>query len=103
MQFHKHLYYGKGIKNKYKVLWKLKHGAGMKDIYVIAISGGNDQLDCIHCCFLKQKELRKNIGLVVGVAKGREEMLALLQKMFEDCLKATGAANIKEYLLGKAA
>ena len=103
MRFHRHLYLGKGVKNKYKILWKLKYGVGMTDIYVISISSGSDQLDCTHCCFFKQKYLRKNVGLIVGLAKGREEMMELLLKMFNDCLEATGNANVKEYFLGRVA
>ena len=103
MHFLKELYVSEGIKNKKKVIWKLKHGAGMTDIYVISISSGSDQLDCTHCCFFKQKYLRKNVGLIVGLAKGREEMMELLLKMFNDCLEATGNANVKEYFLGRIA
>ena len=40
MRFLKEMYVGNGIKNKHKVIWKLKHGAGMVDVYVISISNG---------------------------------------------------------------
>ena len=103
MRFNKRIYLSHSIKNKHKIIWKLKHGMGMSDIYVISLSTGRDQLDCTHCCFLKQRILRKNLGQVVGLAKGREEMEALLLQMFEDCVKATGTANIKEYLSGRVA
>lgn len=103
MSFHKRIYLSPGIKNKNKVIRKLKYGVGMRDIYVISLSTGNDQLDCTHCCFLKQRILRKHLGMVVGLAKGKEELYELLVQMFNDCLKATGTANIKEYLSGRIA
>jgi hypothetical protein len=34
----------------------------------------------------------------VGLAKGYEEALQLIQTMAEDSLRETGTANIKEYL-----
>lgn len=73
----------------------------MTDIYVISISKGRDQLDCTHCCFLKQKNVRKQLGTVVGLAKGYSEMIELLRHMFEECVQNTGGADIKEYLLGR--
>jgi hypothetical protein len=98
MRFLKDLYVGEGIKNRQRVQWKLKHGAGMKDVYVISIAAGNDQLDCMHCAFFKQKAIREYTGTVVGLAKGYEEALQLIQTMAEDSLRETGTANIKEYL-----
>ena len=74
MKFHHHLYLGSGIKNKEKIIRKLKYGAGMRNIYVISLSRGRDQLDCTHCCYLKQRKLRNHLGLVVGLANGQEEM-----------------------------
>lgn len=99
MKFYHHLYVGKGIKNKDRIIRKLKRGAGMKEIFVISISSGKDQLDCTHCCYLKQKLLRSHLGLVVGIARGREEMMEVLLQILEDCYNTTGTANIKEYLL----
>ena len=43
LDFLKEMYVGEGIKNKQKVMWKLKHGAGMVDIYVISMD------TIIHC------------------------------------------------------
>ena len=78
MRFLKEMYVGNGIKNKQKVIWKLKHGAGMVDVYVISISNGQDQLDCTLCSYFKQKAIRENVGLVVGLAKGYSEAKELI-------------------------
>ena len=98
MRFLKEMYVGNGIKNKQKVIWKLKHGAGMVDVYVISISNGQDQLDCTLCSYFKQKAIRDNVGLVVGLAKGYSEAQKLMIMMIEESLKETGSANVKEYL-----
>ena len=99
MRFLKEMYVGKGIKNKHKVMWKLKHGAGMVDVYVISISNGKDQLDCTLCSYFKQKVIRENVGLVVGLAKGYSEAQNLMIAMIEEALQETGSANVKEYLM----
>ena len=99
MRFLKEMYVGEGIKNKQKVMWKLKHGAGMLDVYVISISNGKDQLDCMKCSYFKQKAIRENVGLVVGLAKGYSEAKELIVLMIEEALRETGSANVKEYIL----
>ena len=99
MRFLKEMYVGEGIKNKQKVLWKLKHGAGMVDIYVISLSNGNDQLDCMKCSYFKQKAIRDSVGLIVGLAKGYSEAQNLMISMVEEALQETGSANVKEYLI----
>ena len=99
MRFLKEMYVGKGIKNKQKIMWKLKHGAGMVDVYVISISNGTDQLDCTLCSYFKQKVIRDNVGLVVGLAKGYSEAKELIVFMMEESLRETGSANVKDYIL----
>lgn len=99
MRFLKEMYVGEGIRNKQKVMWKLKHGAGMLDIYVISLSNGSDQLDCMECSYFKQKTIRDNVGLIVGLAKGYSEAQKLMISMIEESLQETGSANVKEYLM----
>lgn len=99
MRFLKEMYVGEGIKNKQKVMWKLKHGAGMVDIYVISLSNGSDQLDCTKCSYFKQKAIRDSVGIVVGLAKGYSEAQKLIVSMIEESLQETGSANVKEYLI----
>lgn len=99
MRFYKNLYKGDSIKNVESVKWKLKHGAGQLDIYLITLSmGEEDQLNIFHNAMLKQKIFRKIDYQVVGIAKGREEAMNLVKQITDDCLKETGTANIKEYL-----
>lgn len=99
MRFLKEMYVGEGIKNKQKVLWKLKHGAGMVDVYVISLSNGRDQLECTNCFYFKQKAIRDNVGLIVGLAKGYSEAQKLIVSMIEEAFQETGSANVKEYLI----
>ena len=98
MRFLKEMYVSEGVKNKQKVMWKLKCGVGMLDIYVISLSNGNDQLDCMNCCYFKQKAVRDSVGTIVGLAKGYSEAQQLMIAMIEEAIRETGSANVKEYL-----
>ena len=99
MRFLKEMYIGMGIKNKQKVLWKLKHGAGMIDIYVISIANGKNQLECTLCSYFKQKAIREHVGLIVGLAKGYSEAQNLMVSMIEEAYRETGSANVKDYII----
>ena len=99
MRFLKEMYVGKGIRNKQSVMWKLQHGVGMIDVYVISISGGNNQLDCTSCAYFKQKAIREHVGLIVGLARGYSEAKELMISMIEEALEVTGSANVKDYIL----
>ena len=99
MQFLKEMYVGEGIRDCKKVQRKLKYGAGMLDVYVISLAEGRNQLDCTHCSYFKQKAIRKNVGLIVGLAKGYAEAQNLIVSMVEEALQNNGNANVKEYLM----
>ena len=98
MVFRKNLYFGKSIKNKYTLLWKLKYGFFSSKVYIISLAKGDDQLECTPCYYLKQKWIRESLGEVVGIANDYNEMLDIIVKMTEDSLYNTGNPDIKEYL-----
>lgn len=99
MHFLKEMYVGEGIKNRHKVQWKLRTGAGLVDVYVISIANGNNQLECTYCSYFKQKIIREHVGTVVGLAKGYSEAQNLMVAMVEETFRKTGSANVKEYLI----
>ena len=99
MRFLQEMYVGEGIKNKQKIMRKLKRGAGMLDIYVISLSNGKDQLDCMNCCYFKQKSIRDGVGIIVGLAKGYSEAQQLVVTMIEEAIQKTGSADVKGYLM----
>lgn len=99
MRFRRPLYLGESIKNRHIIQFKLRTGAGMTNVYVIALAAGKNQLECMHCSMFKQKYIRSNIGLIVGLAKGYAQAQDLMVRMIEDCVKSTGTANVKDFLL----
>ena len=56
-------------------------------------------MDCTKCSYFKQKAIRDNVGMIVGLAKGYSQAQELIVTMIEESLRETGSANVKEYLL----
>jgi hypothetical protein len=102
LSFHKKLYVGDRIKHVNRVKWKLVHGVGQLDVYVICICPGADQLEIMHSAFLKQQYYRDHPPFVVGIASGYDDALVLLEKIVRNVLNETGDVLLKEYFLRDA-
>ncbi len=85
---------------KDKIIWKLKHHAGMAGAYVIALaSNGEDLFDICHNAVLMQPHYRDEELYIVGIADGKREAMALVQKIIEDVYQKTGSyENIRACL-----
>lgn len=101
MKFYKYLYIGDTVTRPQKVKWKLKHHAGVQ-VYVIAIAPMDDQLEIFHSAYLKQKYYRYHPPIIIGIASDYDEAVQIVIKITQECLKAAGNCNLKEYLKRKA-
>lgn len=101
MKFYKHLYIGDTVSNPAKIKRKLKLHAGVQ-VFVIAVSQGDDQLEIYHSAYLKQKYFRYHPPIIVGIASDYKEALQIVLKITEECIAHTGNCNLKEYLKQKA-
>lgn len=100
LNWYKNLYVGnhaeKGVK---KTIWRLNHGAGVIGYYLITLPAGEkNQLEIISSAYLKQKTLRRICPMVVGIAKGYDEALLLVQQIVSEVYEETGTARVREYL-----
>ena len=104
MNWYSKLYIGEGAKPKAgKIIRKLKRNAGQVDIYLITLaSNGQDMLDIINSAYLKQPAVRRSLPMIVGIAKGYEEALDLVEQMLMETHRETGGYRIVEYLLQQA-
>lgn len=104
MNWYSELYIGEGAKPKAKkIIRKLKRNAGQIDVYLITLAAnGQDMLDIINSAYLKQPAVRRNLPMIVGIAKGYEEAVGLVQQMVREAYEATGDCRIPEYLAQKA-
>lgn len=101
MHFAKQLYLTEGLRHVSRIKWKLRHRAGLIDLFVISLAGGTNQLDIYPCTVFKQKRFPTDGLYVVGLAKGYDGALELVQRMTEEALDRTGRPDIKAFLLSK--
>lgn len=103
MKWYSYLYIGEGAEPKAKkIIRKLKTNTGQLDIYLITLaSNGKDMLDIISSAYLKQPAVRRNLPMIVGIAKGYEEAVLLVKDMLIETYEKTGNYSVPEYLAKK--
>ncbi len=102
-RFYKDLYWGESVKKHTLVKWRLYHGRGQFAIYCITrATSESDQLDIIHCAFLKQPYFREHPAMIYGIAGSNMEALELVVNMTEEAVSAGFEGRILEYLEQKA-
>lgn len=100
MKFSRRLCVGGSIRDPEKVIWKLKHNAGQFSVYVITIAASEgDQLDIIHCSYLKQRCFDKENMLVAGLASSRQEAVEMIASLAQKVVRETGDADLRSYFL----
>lgn len=98
-QFYKNIYWGESVKNHSLVKWKLYHGSGQFNIYLVtrATSEG-DQLDIIHCAFIKQKIFREYPVFVYGIASSYDEAVGIVLRISQEASIAGMDGQLLNYL-----
>ncbi len=98
-RFYKELYWGDSVKTRSMVKWRLYHGRGQFNIFCIqrALADG-DQLDIIHCAFLKQPYYQEHPAYIYGIAGSYDEALDLVVKITKEALAAGYEGRLLEYL-----
>lgn len=101
MRWFKDLYVGYNIlTEKSQVVDKIKQGKLQLDINVIALPENDyDVLEIYPSNVLIQKKYKDSDMVVVGIAKGKEEALDMMQLIVMDCYEDTGDVNVKKYIL----
>ncbi len=102
LTWNKTLYVGtEASKYEKRIRKRLDRGKSVIGHYLITIAEGqNDELDLISTTLLTQDILRARIPLIVGLAYDRREALDLLVRITDDCVRETGGAQIRKWLLG---
>lgn len=101
MKWYENLYLGESVTEKKanRIKWKLNHNAGVLSYYVIAFPSNPDNLlDLIPTKELKQKGYPKKDICVIGLAKGYEEAVAVVQQIVSETYQNTKDVNIRKYL-----
>ena len=101
LEYHPNLYLGEGIKKKKldKIKKKLENKPLFSSVFLISLSRNPfDQLEVYEARQLCQPYYRKCPPYVVGIAKNREEAIALVEEIVTECLAVRGDCALMEYL-----
>ncbi|AOZ96576.1 hypothetical protein SAMN02745247_01464 [Butyrivibrio hungatei DSM 14810] len=97
--FYKNLYWGSSLKKHSLIKWRLVHGRGQFNIFCITRSmNDRDQLDIIHCAFLKQSYYLEHPVMIYGVAKSYDEALELVVKISDEAIQNGYEGRLLAYL-----
>ncbi|MCI2048448.1 MAG: hypothetical protein LKJ76_01870 [Lachnospiraceae bacterium] len=98
MQFYEKLYVSDKIKHPGVVKWKLRHRAGMADVYVITLPEGSSMPEFMHNAFLYQKYYRSAPLLIIGLAEGRDDATDLTVRIIKEAVDRSGNADVRAFL-----
>ena len=88
----------KARKKRYKIVWKVSHGARMLNTYLIIVPAkGKNQLEIINSSELLQKHYFLTTTYIVGIAIGYEDALELVEKIVEDVYQKTKRTDIRGF------
>lgn len=97
MRFYKRLYVGSSVKKKRRrIVWKLKTGKVMPNVYCIALANNQDMLEIYHNAVLKQSYYRKYPPYIIGIAGSYQEAVELIQTMLMDTMELTGTYDVRK-------
>jgi len=99
MYWYEDLYVGTtAVKNKSRIIGKLKKHRFIKDVFVITrASNGCDLFDIYPAAVLTQKYYKKKNLFVIGIASGYSEAIELVRHIVEDIYCRQGISDIKQY------
>ena len=87
-------------KKKEKIIKKLKKNRIQPQVYVIALSQGDqNELEFFSSILLKQHVFDNTEVFVVGIANGYDESLFMVRNIAEQIYAETGTADLRKYIL----
>jgi lipoprotein NlpI len=100
MRWYHKLYIGKTARSKrYKIVWKVKHHAGMLGVYLITLSSNNENLlDIFDSSLILQPHYKREDMFIVGIACGYDEAVEVATQIIDELYRNTGDFDIRQYL-----
>lgn len=100
MKFYCNLYMDNYVlTNKKEIIQKLENNEWQLEVYVIALSNHpHNQLEIFNSAMFLQNKIRKEQVLVIGITKGYNEALELVEKIMEEVYDNTKGTDIKAYI-----
>ena len=86
--------------NKNEIIEKLENNEWQLEVYLIVLSAHIDnQLEIYNSTLLLQKSFRKEELLIVGITKGYNESLEMVEKIMQEVYDNTKGTDMKSYIL----
>ena len=86
--------------NKTEIIKKLENNEWQLEVYLIVLSSRiGDQLEIYNSSLLLQKSFRKEELLIVGITKGYNESLEVVEKIMQEVYDNTKGTDMKSYIL----
>lgn len=103
MQYYKYLYLADGLeKKKEKMIRKLEAGKLQLDVHVITLAvNEKNQLEIYNTIQFKQPLFPYQDLFVVGIARGYDDAVELVERIAMEVYEKTGTCNIRSYILEK--
>ena len=104
INFHYHLHLGEGLEYKDLMQMKkdLRENPVAANLFLITLATNEqEQLDIYDAKYLIQKYYSKNPPYVIGIAKNKEQAIAVVEKLMQECVTNRGDANLRAYIMGE--
>ena len=103
MRYYKHLYLTEGLeKKKEKIIRKLEAGKLQPSVHVITLAiSEKNQLEIYPTLQFKQPAFPEQDLFVVGITKGYEEAVELVEEISREVYDATGDLELRDYIQAK--
>ena len=100
MRYYKHLYLAEGLKKKEKIIRKLEEKKLQINIHVITLARNEkNQLEIYNSMLFLQPDFPYDDFLVVGLAKGYEDAVEIVEEIAQEVYNKTKGADIRSYIL----
>ncbi len=102
MRYYRRLYWGEDLKKeKRKDYKKTEYGKTSKEIVHVLVlpEHGSNQLEIYNAALFLQPDFPNDDFFVVGIVRGYEAALELVEEIAGKVYEQTGAADIRTYLL----
>lgn len=103
MRYYKHLYLTEGLeKKKEKIIRKLEAGKLQPSVHVITLAvSEKNQLEIYPALQFQQPTFPDLDLFVVGITKGYDEAVELVEQIVQEVYDRTGTCEIRSYILEK--
>ncbi len=99
MVWHKRIYFNKDIKNKRKIISKIKKGKLQYSAFVITLPLTDDGILELYPSYVLLQPAFKNSNLyIIGISDDRNKALKLMATIIMECYNKTNSFNVSEYI-----